>query len=214
MKLFKISCYSLGAILAITLVVHIFSKKSDLPIIYYASSYPEYSLEELVSTSENIVIGVVELVGDTIMEKMEVSTSLDPSEVDDTIYYPMTPVTVRIEDTLKGTESKEIIYYEEGGITDTYIQLPTGYKMTEGIEVILFLNQDGYGWGNQSIYPIVDNQVLLQESDYDMIPAKERDTMFTKTFKEQYDIEMYNEEDSVSTINLNQFKNIVNSYIK
>ena len=56
------------------------------------------------------------------------------------------------------------IYYEEGGVTPDYVQLPDGYALEEGMESILFLNKEGYCWGAGSIFPVVGNKIILNET--------------------------------------------------
>lgn len=106
--------------------IWVYNMNKSLPVVYSTSTYPDYSVKELVDESENIVFGMVTAIGTTQMHEVRVSTTLDPTKVEDVLYYPVTPVTISIEDSVKGNESNKIIYYEESGITDTYIQKPEG----------------------------------------------------------------------------------------
>lgn len=63
------------------------------------------------------------------MKEIPVSLTMD-TQAADTIAYPITPVTLKVRNIIKGDQTKnEYIYYEDGGITDNYMQLPPGYAM-------------------------------------------------------------------------------------
>lgn len=136
--------------------------QKDLPVYENISVYPAFSLPELTDTATFIVEAEVIEVGDTIMKEIPVSLTENPEEATESLSYPITPVTLTIHSSIKGDNiGTELIYYEEGGITPTYVQLSDGYAMEEGMEVILFLNSDGYCWGEQSIFPVVGENVIL-----------------------------------------------------
>ena len=142
-----------------------YKKEKELPVCESMAIYPQFSMPELVETSSTIVNATVVEVGDTYMDEIAVSLTEDPSEASEVIYNPITPITLEIETSLKGSEEDfTITYYEEGGTTPTYIQLPDGYKMEEGMEIIIFLNDKGYSWGAQSIFPVIENEVILNET--------------------------------------------------
>lgn len=177
------------AVLAIFfLVIGLWGYKQykTLPVVYCTSIYPDYSVQELVAEAEHIVYGTVEAIEPTQMREVLVSTTLDSSKTEDTLYYPVTPVIISVENPVKGSVSDKIVYYEESGVTETYIQKPEGYQMEQGMDVILFLNESGYGWGSQSVYPVIDNQVILHEKAIG--------------------------EDTISTTNLSDFLGLINSY--
>lgn len=141
------------------------NSRTELPVCESMAIYPEFSMSELVETANTIVNAKVVAVGDTYMEEIAVSLTENPNEASEFIYIPITPITLDVETSLKGNETIDtLIYYEEGGTTSTYIQLPDGYGMQEGMEVILFLNDKGHSWGEQSIFPVVENEVILNET--------------------------------------------------
>lgn len=144
------------------------SKTNDienLPIYENTSVYPEFSFADLTNEATYILNAEVIEVGDSFMKEIPVSLTENPEDASEVLSYPVTPIKLGIETTIKGnTNSDEFIYYEDGGITDTCIILPSGYAMEEGYNVILFLNSDGYCWGEQSIYPVIGNNVILNEA--------------------------------------------------
>ena len=142
------------------------NEKADLPVFENTSIYPEFSFPDLVNEATYILNAEVIDVGDSFMKEIPVSLTENPNEATEILSYPVTPITLKVETPIKGNISpnEEYIYYEDGGITDTCIILPSGYAMEEGYKVILFLNDDGYCWGEQSIYPIVGDHVILNEA--------------------------------------------------
>lgn len=155
--------FLLTMVLAAYAGVH--KKQVQMPVRDCTAIYPDYSFSELVEKSDFIVCAEVTGIGETFMKPVDVSFSTDSEDgYDETLYYPVTPVFLRIRDTMKGNSGEELIYFEEGGTAPTYTQLPSGYKMEAEMNVILFLNGDGYGWGEQSIYPIIDNKVVLNST--------------------------------------------------
>lgn len=142
----------------------------DLPIYESMAVYPEFSMPDLTEQSSTIVNATVVSIGDTYLEEIPVSLTEDPDEFSEVLYNSITPVTLEIETCIKGNDSiSTLTYYEEGGITPSYIQLPDGFAMEEGMEVILFLNESGYSWGAQSIFPVVDNEVILNKMALDYV---------------------------------------------
>lgn len=191
-----------------------YNKNKSLPVIYSTSTYPDYSMGELVNESDNIVYGKVVEIGKTQMQEVSVSTTLDPTKVEDVLYYPITPITISIEDSVKGDNSSTIIYYEESGATSTYIQRPDGYQMEQGMEVVLFLNESGYGWGSQSVYPVIDDQVILQEKAVKSISPNKINNISPDSIKENYGISSSMDQENVSTTSLDDFLNLIKSYEK
>lgn len=145
----------------------------NLPVYENTSSYPEYSFAELVDESDVIISAEVINVGDSFMKSVPVSLTENPDDATEELSYPVTPVTLRVNTSIKGQmTSDEFVYYEDGGITDTYIVETAGYTMEEGYSVLLFLNDAGYGWGQQSIYPIVDDSVILNDAAIDYMQGE------------------------------------------
>lgn len=158
------------------------NNQKDLPVYENTSVYPAFSLPELTDTATFIVKAEVIEVGDTIMKEIPVSLTENPEEATESLSYPITPVTLTIHSSLKGNNTgNELIYYEEGGITPTYVQLPDGYAMEEGMEVILFLNSDGYCWGDQSIFPVVGENVILNNMAVEYVGKDNVSALETQT---------------------------------
>lgn len=140
-------------------------EKGNIPVYENTSVYPEFSFIDLTNEATYILNAEVIEVGDSFMKEIPVSLTENPEDATEVLSYPVTPIKLRIETSIKGnTNTNEFIYYEDGGITDTCIILPGGYAMEEGYNVILFLNSDGYCWGEQSIYPVDGNNVILNET--------------------------------------------------
>lgn len=144
--------------------------KGDLPIYESAAIYPAFSMPALAEKASTIVSATVVSIGETYLEEIPVSLSGNPADSSEVLYNPITPVTLEIETCIKGNDAvSTLIYYEEGGNTPSYIQLPDGYAMEEGMEVILFLNERGHGWGAQSIFPVVGDDVILNRMALDYV---------------------------------------------
>lgn len=79
--------------------------------------------------------------------------------MDDIFSYPVTPVTLKVHSYIKGEDTQDtIIFYDADRLLEE-----------EGVEVILFLDKDNTGWGGQSIYEVIDNQVKIKSSDIENI---------------------------------------------
>lgn len=192
----------------------VYNEYKPLPVVYCTSTYPDFSVKELAIESEYIVYGKVVSIAPTQMHKVRVSTTLDSTKEEDILSYPVTPVTISIKDSIKGDELGKIVYYEESGVTDTYIQKAQGYQMLQGMEVVLFLNEEGCGWGGQSVYPIIDNQVILQEKAINEIPSNKINSIPTDVIEDKYSLSSTYEAENVSTTSLDEFLKLVNSHLK
>lgn len=84
--------------------------------------------------------------------------------------------------------------------------------MKQGMEVVLFLNESGYGFGSQSVYPVIDEQVILQEKAVKDIAANKISSISADSIEKDYGIASSIEEDNVSTTSLDEFLNLINSY--
>lgn len=144
--------------------------KGELPIYESAAIYPAFSMPALTEQASTIVSAIVVSIGETYLEEIPVSLSGNPAESSEVLYNPITPITLEIETCIKGNDTvSTLIYYEEGGSTPSYIQVPDGYAMEEGMEVILFLNEKGRSWGAQSIFPVVGDDVILNRMAFDYV---------------------------------------------
>ncbi|MFG6342800.1 MAG: hypothetical protein K1W35_03155 [Lachnospiraceae bacterium] len=158
------------------------NNQKDLPKYESTALYPAFSLPELTDESTFIVEAEVVEVGDTIMREIPVSLTENHEDATETLSYPVTPITLAIHSSIKGDNiGNEFIYYEEGGITSTYIQLPDGYAMEDGLEVILFLNSNGYCWGAQSIFPVVGENVILNNMAIEYVGEDNVSVLETQT---------------------------------
>lgn len=158
------------------------NNQKNLPIYENTSVYPAFSLPQLTDTATFIVEAEVVDVGDTIMKEITVSLTEDLEDATESLSYPVTPITLAIHSSIKGDNTgNKLIYYEEGGITSEYVQLPDGYVMEEGMEAILFLNPDGYCWGVQSIFPISGENVILNNAAIEYIGKDNVSVLETQT---------------------------------
>lgn len=183
----------------------------NLPVVHSSALYPSMNLASLCSESSIVFRGRVEEVRSTVMKDIPVSVTEDASDVSDTITSPETPVILSVEELYKGDSARDsYTYIEEGGTTSTHVVLPS-FQLRNGMEVILFLNDAGYGWGMQSIFPIVDGQVILNEAvwnDVDMSKIQEVavSSLTSKTVRASYetnlvtDVKVMDEESFVSVI--------------
>ncbi len=147
--------------------------KRERPILESTALYPALTMQELKDKAHSILYARVENVGDTYMYEAAASLTEDFEEAADTVGYPVTPITLKAIQVLKGApEEGYFTYFEMGGITSDYIQRPDGYAMEEGMEVILFLNEEGFGWGAQSIFPVFDGQVILTDRAVEELSAE------------------------------------------
>ena len=157
-------------------------QSKNLPIYENTSVYPAFSLPQLTDTATFIVEAEVVDVGDTIMKEITVSLTENLEDATESLSYPVTPITLAIHSSIKGDNTRnKLIYYEEGGITSEYVQLPDGYAMEEGMEAILFLNPDGYCWGVQSIFPISGENVILNNAAIEYIGKDNVSVLETQT---------------------------------
>lgn len=158
------------------------NNQKNLPIYENTSVYPAFSLPQLTDTATFIVEAEVVDVGDTIMKEITVSLTENLEDATESLSYPVTPITLAIHSSIKGDNTgNKLIYYEEGGITSEYVQLPDGYVMEEGMEAILFLNPDGYCWGVQSIFPISGENVILNNAAIEYIGKDNVSVLETQT---------------------------------
>ncbi len=150
------------------------SMLKELPVYESTAMYPKLTLPQLADKASYIINAKVINVGDTINNEVPVSLTGNPDDIAETLYTPVTPVTLKIISKLKGQINKDTItYYEDGGITPSYVQLPDGYAMEEGMEIIIFLNDAGYCWGAQSIFPVTGNSVILNNTALEYVDSKD-----------------------------------------
>lgn len=148
--------------------------------------YQEFTIPFLTDKAIYIMQAKVMEVGDTLEKEMAVSLTENPKEAMETISCPITPITLKVEDVMKGKDiaaGDTFIYYEDGGRTSDYIQLPDGFFMEEGMDIILFLNKEGYCFGYQSMFPVINDQVLLNEMALDYVNSDKVSEMDIENMK-------------------------------
>ncbi|OUP80048.1 hypothetical protein B5F07_21300 [Lachnoclostridium sp. An169] len=161
------------AILALIVILVIFGIGSciftkwyigQLPVNPSTPDYPEMTLEELAERSEYIVYGKVQKVKDrdlpaVLRDLLGTGDGEEPS-------IPVTPVEIQVEQMLKGErESNRIIYYQDGGIRDGSMILPSGFPLEKGDQIIVFLDENGEGYGYRSEFPVDEGLVYGFEKD-------------------------------------------------
>ncbi|MCI9078775.1 MAG: hypothetical protein HFH68_07610 [Lachnospiraceae bacterium] len=193
-----------------------FYKKSntlkELPVYENTAVYPKFTLPQLTDKASYIVNARVINVGKTINNEIPVSLTGDPDDISETLYTPVTPITLKIKNKLKGEINTDTVtYYEDGGITPSYVQLPSGYAMEEGMDVILFLNDEGYCWGAQSIFPVTGNSVILSNSALEYVNNKDVSVINKDSIKS--DIRSQIDIDRVKVMDIEKFMSVIDSII-
>lgn len=117
------------------------NRETDLAVYESTSLYPEFTLPELANVADVIVRAEVAEAGDTFMKEIPVSLTENPDKATESLSYPVIPIILTVYSSVKGAAPQKLIYYEEGGVAENYIQQPDGYAMESGMEVFLFLNE-------------------------------------------------------------------------
>ena len=174
-----------------------FQKQEDLPVIRNTTDYPALTLEELSEKAFFILEVQVAKVNDSILEE----------------YGPYTPVTLEIKQVIKGEDKiSQIVYYEDGGETPSYYVQPSGYAMEEGLEFIVFLNEQGYAWGGQSLFPVIGDKIILSEAAVEYIGEEN-----ISTLQQEEIVSNIRSQISTTTVNVankEEFISIVSSIIE
>ena len=185
----------------------------ELPIYESMAVYPDFSMPDLTEKASTIVSATVVSIEDSYLEEIPVSLTENPKEISEVLYNPVTPVILEIETYLKGNDmANTLTYYEEGGITSTYIQLPDGFAMEEGMEVILFLNEKGRSWGEQSIFPVVNNNVILNEMALDYVD--DTDVSVINTSQIENKVRNQINDSAVNVMDKEKFLSIIGEMVK
>lgn len=158
-------------VLMIILLAFSFSKKepeitpdinSELPIEPTAEViYPKYpegveKLEGLKESSEYILIGTVEYRGEPILKTVK-----DGEGNESEVFY--TPIGLRVEEIFKGEiNADEFIYMELGGQnSQRKIEAYGVTPLYVDDRVLLFADSEHYGYGNYSVFQIINNQISV-----------------------------------------------------
>ncbi len=185
-------------------------EKKELPVVESTALYEEFTLPSLTEKATYVIQAKVMEVGDTLMKEKAFSLTEDPKEATEIISYPVTPITLKVNNVMKGEDiaaGDTFVYYEDGGRTPDYIQLRDGFLMEEGMDIILFLDKEGYCWGYQSMFPVVNDQVLLNEVALDYVNPDKVSEMDTKKMKSVFKEQINH---SVSTfMQVEDFANVI-----
>lgn len=208
-----IVCCTLFLTAATGYAIGLKNNQENLPVYENTSVYPAFSLPELTDTATFIVEAEVVEIGDTFMKEIPLSLTENPEEATESLGYPVTPITLAIHSSIKGDNiGNEFIYYEEGGMTSTYIQLPDGYAMEEGMNVILFLNPNGYCWGAQSIFPVVDENVILNSTAIEYVGEENVSVLETQSLNSN--IRSQIDAQNINVMPADDFISIIQSIVK
>ena len=205
----KIVLLSAGSVLICILMVAgiLFiqqQKRNELPIRISVVDYADYNLLDLAKSADCIIEGTVSRVGSNVIENV--------GEMEE----PFTRIKIKVNNVIKGDPSlKSLIYLEEGGYTSINRVIPTGFAMEKGLDVILFLNENGKAVGGsfQSAFPILDELVIIPEIED--IPESEKGllkTADTREMKSKYTYIISGPE--INVMDKDDFISIVKSYLE
>lgn len=147
---------------------HLESYSDEKPIARVHSTYPAYTFYEMVNMADAIVIG-------NITDKR----SYDMADVvgNDTIGSVYTVFTVAVENTIKGTEIRELQYNRMGGETKKMIYISDGFMFDTGDQVLLFLKSKSYKGNAINVpltlgaeYKIINNTQVAKYGESQTVP--------------------------------------------
>lgn len=204
--------------------------EESLPVFSSTASYPEFTLSELTQESEFIVYARIAKTGDSISNPIYVSYSGEiDAEPDDVLYFPETPINVEIINAIKGNTKDGLVYLQDGGRAKDYILLPSGHQLEENMEVILFLNEYGKGWGGLSEFLVFDDNVVLKadtlkefgekrnlsasisQLPIDSLPNSIYKALYPNGYLKERNIDPFIENDYVYVCNKDDFINLISS---
>lgn len=146
-------------------------EENNLPVIESTKLYAAISLPELAKEAQYIVRAKVVDVGESFVERHETQIG-DPSDPNSFVNVnedAFTPITFEVLEWIKGESTKnKITYNQPGGKTSDYIELPAGYTLKEGMELILFLSdlgEKGTTWGGQGEFLVINDKVRVLEEN-------------------------------------------------
>jgi len=158
----------LSMVIMLTACAEVEASQNDsndlLPVLDNTAVYPELTFNEQVDMAQKIIYGTVVNIDETMLIGEQVYLNEEMTDVAAVLFNPVTPVTLHVINSYKGDDVESVVYYEDGGKTDSYIIRPSGYQMKTGMEVFLFINNQGYGWGSQSVFPVFNDMVIINES--------------------------------------------------
>lgn len=138
---------------------------SEKTVVQVDALYPKQTIESLAQEAETIVCGQVTGIGEAYLERVYLADGSG-----DYVEDPYTPITITVEDCLKGDSSLETVVYNQSGgeFADVVYKTNDGAEVETGDNILIFLSADGYTWGGQSVYFIEDGMTTIRN---DMLPT-------------------------------------------
>lgn len=136
--------------------------------------FPDYyKLEDLIENSSNIIHAEVQKLNTPTV----VNVKTPDGESMKTLY---TPIVLEIKEVVRGTmKTSTTTFFQMGGENNEMITTVTGHPLLqEGEEIVIFYDNKGYGFGEQSIYYVESDRVTLNT---DKLPSVYAQTMNTET---------------------------------
>lgn len=148
-----------GLLLAVCCVCLIFAwgyhhQKEEVPVAdSNMAVYPQLNLEELTERADVIVVGKVSRIKERETRKLQTYGDVALTEKTEVMEYSVIPAVIDVTEVVKG---------EIQGSTYTYYQ--DGDVLKEGETVLLFASETAEGWGYQSVFPVVNDKVVLNSA--------------------------------------------------
>lgn len=140
----------------------------NLLVVDSTELYATCTLQDMADISANIVIAEVVEIGETTAKKSWIedqSDGVEPKEGLICIQPLQTAVTLEVKKSIKGADvGDKNIFYQDGGVTAEYIQRTNGLDLEEGMEILLFLTEDGYSYGGQGEFFVFDDAVVIPKA--------------------------------------------------
>ncbi|WP_282020496.1 hypothetical protein [Planomicrobium okeanokoites] len=133
---------------------------SAQPIVHQGTIYEEKNLKELVQQADTVIYGEVWKKGEA--EKLQIT--LDDGEVVEDV---RTEIEIKVKENIKGSsEGKIVKFIQYGGEVDGIIYESDGGVLEKGDEIIIFLNEYGFNWGEQSLLKLNKDEVRAKGEKY------------------------------------------------
>lgn len=142
----------------------------DIPVTVVEPSFPDYSnLEDVVDAADRIFYGVV------TKRKPAFYLSGANATTGTAIKLLYTPINFNVEQMIKGSFKKieDAYYYEMGGSNSTATLEVRGLTpLQKDDRAVVFSRNSGTGWGNYSVYPVVNGKVTIENANLPKSVAK------------------------------------------
>lgn len=133
---------------------------SAQPVVHQGTIYEEHDLKELVQQADTVIYGKVWKKGEA--EKIQIR--LDDGEIVEDV---RTEIEIKVKENLKGSsEGKIVKYIQYGGEVEGIIYESDGGVLEKGEELIIFLNEYGFNWGEQSLLRVDKDEVKAKGEKY------------------------------------------------